>query len=78
MKRDDKRKYRELKRTLKRRGHKRVRQQLTTNLNNSPETAHELEYTYEAYRSASLNGIDCDGTRQKRENWHDAKNTEEI
>lgn len=62
----DKRKLRELKRVLKRRGTKHRRQELKKNLADNPEEAHEAEENLGRARSDTLNGLDNDTTRRQR------------
>ena len=62
----DKRKLRELKRVIKKRGTKHRRQDLKKNLAENPEGAHEAEENLGRSRSDTLNGIDNDSTRKKR------------
>ena len=61
----DKRKLRELKQVLKKRGNKHRRQELKKNLSENPETAALAEMELGRHRSADLNGIDRDSTRRK-------------
>lgn len=74
MKRDDKKKFRDIKRTLKKRGHKRNRQGANSALRDDPENAHEEDYSFDAYRSQPFNGMDYDSTRKKREKHREAGN----
>lgn len=60
---DDKRFYRNLKKDVKRRGTKRVRQSLKRNLAENPEEAHQAEIDYGRASSEPLNGMD----RRQRE-----------
>ncbi len=61
----DKRKIRELKRALKKRGNKHRRHQLKRNLADNPEDAANDVEQLGRHRSESLNGIDQDGTRKQ-------------
>ena len=65
----DKRKLRELKRVLKKRGTKHRRQELKKNLAENPEEAAHAEENLGRYRSDQLNGLDRDSdtTRRKKE-----------
>jgi hypothetical protein len=69
----DKRKLRELKRVLKKRGTKHRRQELKKNLAENPEEAHEAEENLGRSRSDTLNGLDNDSTRKKKPKGDDAK-----
>lgn len=61
----DKRKLREVKRILKKRGNKHRRQELKKNLAENPEAAALAEENLGKHRSDSLNGLDNDSTRKK-------------
>ncbi len=61
----DKRKMRELKRALKKRGNKHRRQQLKKNLSENPEDAADAEEDLGRYRSETLNKLDNDSTRRQ-------------
>jgi hypothetical protein len=63
----DKRKLREIKRVLKKRGTKHRRQELKKTLADNPEAAHESAENLGRYRSDTLNGLDKDSTRRKRD-----------
>jgi hypothetical protein len=63
----DKRKLRELKRALKKRGNKHRRQQLKRDLVENPEEAAHAEEELGRHRSEDLNGIDKDSTRKKKD-----------
>ena len=63
----DKRKLRELKRALKKRGNKHRRQQLKKNLAENPEEAAQAEEDLGRHRSDTLNRLDNDSTRKKKE-----------
>lgn len=54
----DKRKLRELKRAIKKRGNKHRRQQLQRDLRENPEEAAHSEEDLGRYRSDTLNGLD--------------------
>jgi len=62
---DDKRFYRKLKKDVKRRGTKRVRQSLKQNLAENPTEAHLDEIDYGKSSSRPLNGMDADATRTR-------------
>ncbi len=59
----DKRKMRQLKQAIKKRGTKHRRAELKRHLNEKPESAHEQIESLGRYRSATLNGLDSDSTR---------------
>jgi hypothetical protein len=61
----DKRKLRELKRALKKRGNKHRRQQLKRGLAENPEGAANAEESLGRHRSDMLNGLDNDSTRKR-------------
>ena len=63
----DKRRHRQLKRSVKRAGKKKVRQQLKRDLTVKPEEAAHSEIDYGRDRSADLNGIDRDATRRRED-----------
>ena len=63
----EKRKLREEKRAVKKRGNKHRRQQLKRELAENPEEAAHSEEDFGRYRSAELNGIDRDGMRQRED-----------
>ncbi len=63
----DKRKMRELKRALKKRGNKHRRQQLKKNLADNPDEAANAEEDLGGYRSDTLNRLDNDSTRRKKD-----------
>jgi hypothetical protein len=63
----DKRKMRELKRTLKKRGNKHRRQQLKKTLTDNPEEAAHAEEDLGRHRSDTLNKLDNDSTRKKKD-----------
>ena len=63
----DKRKLRDLKRTLKKRGNKHRRQELKRDLADNPEEAAHAEENLGRHRSEDLNGIDSDSTRKKKD-----------
>lgn len=65
----DKRKMRELKRAVKKRGNKHRRQQLKRDLIDNPEEAAHSEEKLGRHRSEQLNGLDreSDTTRRKKE-----------
>ena len=61
----DKRKIRELKRAVKKRGNKVRRQQLKRNLVDNPESAAEVEESVGRFSSKGYNGLDADSTRKR-------------
>jgi hypothetical protein len=61
----DKRKMRDLKRALKKRGNKHRRAELKRNLAENPEEAAFAEEDLGGYRSDTLNKLDNDSTRRK-------------
>jgi hypothetical protein len=63
----DKRKMREIKRALKKRGNKHRRQQLKKNLSENPEDAAHAEEDLGRHRSDTLNKLDNDSTRRKKD-----------
>jgi hypothetical protein len=63
----DKRKMREIKRALKKRGNKHRRQQLKKNLEANPEEAAHAEEDLGRHRSDTLNKLDNDSTRRKKD-----------
>lgn len=65
----DKRKLRELKRAVKKRGNKHRRQQLKRDLTENPEEAQNSEEKLGRHRSAEWNGLDrdSDSTRRKKD-----------
>ncbi len=63
----EKRKIREEKRAVKKRGNKHRRQQLKRDLAENPEEAAHSEEKLGRYRSAEFNGIDRDSTRERGE-----------
>ncbi len=62
----DKRKYRQLKRDLKKAGNRKRRRQLQRDLLDNPEEAANSEFDFGRDRSAGLNGNDRDATRRQR------------
>jgi hypothetical protein len=60
----DKRKLREQKRAIKKRGNKHRRQQLKRDLAENPDEAAHSEEKLGRYRSAEWNGLDQDSTRR--------------
>jgi hypothetical protein len=60
----DKRRYRKLKRDVKRAGNKRRRQHLKRDLTDNPEEAPFTEFDFGDTSSATLNGMDQDATRR--------------
>ena len=67
----DKRKLREAKRAIKKRGNKHRRQQLKRNLAENPEEAAEAEPELGKHRSDTLNKLDNDSTRKKPKDEED-------
>ncbi len=63
--RDDKRFYRDLKRTIKKLGTRRRRHAEKRALEEHPEEAHRMEYEYGGDSSEWLNGLDHDKTRER-------------
>ncbi len=63
----DKRMLRDLKRALKKRGNKHRRAELKKNLANNPEEAAHAEEDLGRYRSDTLNKLDNDSTRKKKD-----------
>ncbi len=63
----DKRRMRELKRAVKKRGNKHRRSQLKRDLTANPDEAAHSEEKLGRYRSDTLNGLDQDATRKKKE-----------
>ena len=61
----DKRKLRDLKRVLKKRGNKHRRQELKRGLAENPEGAAAAEEDLGKHRSDRLNGLDQDATRRR-------------
>lgn len=59
-----KRELRQQKRDIKRAGSKRRRRQLKQQLVEHPDEAPAAEFDFGRYQSASLNGMDHDGTRR--------------
>jgi hypothetical protein len=63
----DKRKMRDLKRAIKKRGNKHRRQELKRSLEENPDAAAEAEEDLGKHRSDRLNRLDNDSTRRKKE-----------
>jgi hypothetical protein len=63
----DKRKLREAKRAIKKRGNKHRRAELKRNLAENPEEAAHAEEDLGKHRSDRLNRLDNDSTRKKKE-----------
>ena len=63
----DKRRMRDLKRAIKKRGNKRRRQELKRNLTDNPEEAARAEEDLGKHRSDRLNRLDDDSTRRNRD-----------
>ena len=62
----DKRKLRDLKRALKKRGNKHRRAELKKNLATDPDGAAHAEENLGRHRSDTLNKLDNDSTRKKK------------
>ena len=67
MKRDDKRQLRKLKRDVKQAGNKKRRQKLKRDLRDNPEEAHLSEPSVGSMSSETLNGLDQDATRRRKQ-----------
>jgi hypothetical protein len=63
----DKRKYRQLKRDIKRAGSKHRRRDFKRQLRDNPDEAHWQDENFGRYSSAAMNGNDEDATRRPRE-----------
>lgn len=63
----DKRRMRDLKRAVKKRGNKHRRQELKKSLAENPDEAAHAEENLGRFRSDTLNGLDRDSTRRKKE-----------
>ncbi|MGL6074420.1 MAG: hypothetical protein ACRC8S_09700 [Fimbriiglobus sp.] len=63
----DKRKLRELKRAIKKRGNKTRRAQLKRDLTENPDEAAHSEEDFGRFSSANYNGLDSDSTRRRDE-----------
>jgi hypothetical protein len=63
--RDDKRKYRQLKRNIKRAGSKHRRRDFKRQIRENPQEAHEAEENFGRYSSAPMNAHDQDATRKQ-------------
>jgi len=61
----EKRKYRELKRTIKRAGSKHRRHDFKQQLRDNPDEAHTQEENFGRYSSAGMNANDRDATRRR-------------
>jgi hypothetical protein len=61
----DKRRMRDLKRSVKRAGNKHRRRELKRDLAENPEGAAESEETFGGNSSAGFNGMDQDATRRR-------------
>lgn len=62
---NDKREHREMKREVKRAGHKHNRNQVKRVLTERPDEAAELGDDFGRHSTAELNGIDHDATRRR-------------
>lgn len=67
MRQDDKREHRELKREIKRAGHKHRRRQVKRAITETPDEAAHVRESFGRHRSADLNGVDRDATRRARD-----------
>lgn len=63
----DKRKMREMKRAVKKRGNKHRRHALKRQLEENPDEAAVVEETFGRHSSVTFNGLDQDSTRRKDE-----------
>jgi hypothetical protein len=63
----DKKKLREVKRAVKKRGNKHRRQELKKTLSENPEDAAHAEEDLGRFRSDALNGQDRDATRRRKD-----------
>jgi hypothetical protein len=63
----DKRRYRELKREIKRAGNRKRRQHLKRELAENPEEAANTEFDFGRASSAGFNGYDRDATRRRNQ-----------
>jgi hypothetical protein len=63
----DKRKFRQLKRDIKRAGSKHRRRDFKRQLRENPEEAHEGEENFGRHSSEAMNANDKDATRRKSE-----------
>jgi hypothetical protein len=63
----DKRKLRELKRAVKKRGNKHRRRELKRDLADNPDEAAHSEEKLGRYRSEAFNGLDRDATRRMKD-----------
>lgn len=75
---DDKRKLRQLKREIKRAGSKRRRQALKKDLEENPEEAAHSAFDFGRLSSESLNGLDQDATRRRKEQAREAEEMPEA
>jgi hypothetical protein len=64
---DDKRRHRELKRTIKEEGRRKLRRRLQRSLDTNPEDASHDEVDYGRDSSVPFNGNDRDATRRRKE-----------
>ena len=62
----DKRKFRQLKRDIKRAGSKHRRRDFKQQLRENPAEAHEAEENFGRYSSEAMNAYDKDATRKQR------------
>ncbi len=63
----DKKRLRDLKRAVKKRGNKHRRQELKKTLSENPEEAAHAEENLGRFRSDALNGMDRDATRRRKD-----------
>ena len=61
----DKRRMRRLKKSIKRAGNKKRRQDLKRTLTDDPASAHEVRFQFGRDSSTGLNGLDTDATRRR-------------
>ena len=69
----EKRKLREQKRAVKKRGNKHRRQELKKTLTENPEEAAHAEEDLGRHRSDALNKLDNDSTRRKKDDEADGR-----
>lgn len=63
----DKRRYRQLKRDIKKAGNRARRRHLKRDLTDNPEGGAQTDFDFGRKSSAWLNGNDCDATRRRDE-----------
>jgi hypothetical protein len=69
----EKRRQRQLKRSLKRAGNKSRRQHLKRQLAEQPDEAAHDEHDYGRHSTAGLNGLDQDATRRRNQDQDERK-----